>query len=289
MSQFLIAADSCSDLPLDFVIEHDITIIPMLFHFKQEAFLNYPDQREITNRAFYDRLRDKQVAKTSQINPKDFIAAIEPFVKEGNDVLIVTLSSLLSGSYNSMVIGRQELLEKYPDRKIIIVDSLLASLGEGFLIYQAVLARKEGKSIEETGAFLESIKLKDCALFTVDELGTLQRGGRISLTKAIFGSFLNMKPILKIDDSGRLVPFAKARGRKNAISILLETFDNKLQDERAVFISHADNPDEAENVRNEILKRHPNIGTIVVGEIGPVIGAHTGPGTIAIFFLGNQR
>ena len=289
MTNFVIVADSCSDLPLDLVKQHDIRIIPMLVHFKQETFANHPDQREISNRAFYDRLRDKQVAKTSQINPEDFIREIEPLVSKGHDVLVVSISSSLSGSYNSMVLGRQMLLEKYPARKIEIVDSMSASLGEGFLVYQAVLQRTAGKSLEETAAYLESVKLKNCAVFTVDELGTLQRGGRISLTKAILGTLLNMKPALKIDDNGKLIPFAKARGRKNAIATLIDTFDGNLADEAVVFISHADAHDEALRVKEEILKRRPGIRTIIVGEIGPVIGAHAGPGTLAIFFFGNQR
>ena len=289
MSRFVIVTDSCSDLPLELVEKHHVHVIPMNVHIKHETFLNHPDQREITNQAFYARLRDKQVAKTSQINPEDFVREVEPLLKSGSDVLVVTISSSLSGSYNSMVLGRQDLLEKYPSRHISIVDSLNASLGEGFLVNQAILKQEQGLSLEETAKFLEELKLRVCSLFTVDELGTLLRGGRISFTKAFLGTLLNMKPALKIDENGKLVPWAKARGRKNAVAMMLDKMDEIIADDSVIFISHADSAEEAERVRQEVATRHPNAKTILVGEIGPVIGAHAGPGTLALFFIGKAR
>ena len=146
MNRFLIVADSCCDLPLEIIKQHDIRVLPMTFHFKHESFRNFPDQREITNRVFYNRLRDRQVAKTSQLNPSDFVTAVEPILEEGYDVLMITISSALSGSYQSMLGGREQLLEKYPDRKVVIIDSLSASLGEGFLVYHAALLKKQGQA-----------------------------------------------------------------------------------------------------------------------------------------------
>jgi len=289
MSRYVIVTDSCSDLPLEITAKHQVHVIPMNVLFKHETFKNYPDQREITNHAFYERLRAKQVAKTSQINPEDFIAEVEPFLKKGHDVLVVAISSSLSGSYNSMVLGRQDLLEKYPGREIAIVDSLSASLGEGFLVYLAILQQATGKSLGDNAAYLESIKTRVCALFTVDELGTLMRGGRISVTKAILGTLLSMKPALKVDEQGKLIPWAKARGRKNALTLMFDKMDEIIAEDEIIFISHADSADEAERMRQEVVRRHPNVKTLVVGEIGPVIGAHSGPGTLALFFIGKAR
>ncbi len=289
MNRFLIVADSCCDLPLEIIKQHDIRILPMTVHFKHESFQNFPDQREISNRVFYNRLRERQIAKTSQLNPADFVSAIEPLVKEGYDILMITLSSALSGSYQSMLVGREQLLEKYPDRTMIIIDSLLASLGQGFLVYQAAQLKNEGQTLEAIAEQIESVKPKVCGLFTVEELGTLMRGGRISLTKAILGTLLNAKPALRIDANGKLVPFARARGKKNAILVLLNEMDRLLDHQKLVMIAHSDSRDEAERIKEEILKRHPDIEALIVGEIGPVIGAHTGPGAVGIFFIGTER
>jgi DegV family protein with EDD domain len=289
MQKFVIVTDSGSDLPLDFVTKNDVVVIPLIVHFKHEAFKNFPDQREIKTKDFYARLREKQVAKTSQINSEDFIQYVEPLLQAGKDVLTITISSTLSGSYNSMIIGRDMLLEKYPDRKIVIVDSLSASLGEGFLVHLATLERAKGRTIEETSKFLEEIKLKVCAIFTVDELGTLMRGGRISVTKAFLGTLLNMKPLLKINDEGKLVPFGKARGRKKSIMDLLDEIDKQIDDFADVFIAHGDIQEEALKVKEEIIKRQPKIKSILVNDIGPVIGAHAGPGTLAFVYIGKSR
>lgn len=289
MQKFVIVTDSGSDLPLDFVTKHDIHVIPLVVHFKHETFKNFPDQREIKTKDFYARLREKQVAKTSQINSEDFIQYVEPLLAQGQDVLTVTISSTLSGSYNSMLIGRDMLLEKYPDRKIVIVDSISASLGEGFVVHLAVLERAKGRSLEQVAQYLEDVKLKVCAIFTVDELGTLMRGGRISVTKAFLGTLLNMKPLLRINDEGKLVPFGKARGRKNAVNTLIDTLDGALADTDTLFIAHGDIEEEALRVKDEILKRHPDIKSVLVSDIGPVIGAHAGPGTLAFIYVGKAR
>lgn len=289
MQKFVIVTDSGSDLPLDFVTKNDVVVIPLVVHFKHETFKNFPDQREIKTKDFYARLREKQVAKTSQINSEDFIQYVEPLLQAGKDVLTITISSTLSGSYNSMIIGRDMLLEKYPDRKIVIVDSMSASLGEGFLVHLATLHRAKGRSIEETAKTLEEIKLKVCAIFTVDELGTLMRGGRISVAKGLLGTLLNMKPLLKINDEGKLVPFGKARGRKKAVTDLLDELDKQIDDFTDVFIAHGDIEEEALKVKEEILKRQPNIKSVLVNDIGPVIGAHAGPGTLAFVYIGKSR
>ncbi len=289
MNRFVICTDSGSDLPLDIVQKYQIHVLPLTVHFKHESYRNYPDQREITNHDFYARLREKQVAKTSQINAEDFIQAVTPLLEQGLDLLVISISSALSGSHDAMVLGSAPLLERFPNQKIVIIDSLAASLGEGFLVYQAALKQQEGLSLEATAAFLDQMKQQVCAIFTVEELGTLQRGGRISLTKAVLGTLLNMKPILKIDRDGKLVPIEKARGRKNAVNALLNKFNADIVNEDIVFIVHADCEEEALRVKDEISIAHPHIKQFIVAEIGPVIGAHAGPGTIALVYVGSAR
>jgi DegV family protein with EDD domain len=289
MTDFIIMSDSCSDLPNDYVIENKIPIVPLRVHFKEETFQNFPDGREITNKDFYERLRNKEVATTSQASPEGFIEVAEPFLKKGLDIISFAISSSLSGTANAMMVGRQTLLDQYPDRKIFIVDSLSASLGEGLLIFKAVEMKKAGLSIDEIYEKIESIKLKNAALFTVNELGTLQRGGRISLTKALLGTLLNMKPALHLNDDGKLVPWDKARGRKNALAMILNRYEELVENEDIVILIHSDCLEETERVKEELMRRRPNIKQLIIGEVGPVIGAHTGPGVVGLAFIAKHR
>jgi DegV family protein with EDD domain len=290
MSQFIIATDSCSDLPNRFVVENEIQIIPLTVDINGKNYKHYPDERELKIADFYQMMRDKKVAKTSLVNVGAFLEFFEPFLKEQKDVLYIGFSSALSGTLQSARTAAEELKESYPQGKIVIVDTLAASMGEGLLVNYAVELRKAGKSIDQVKNWLESNKLHLIHLFTVDDLGTLRRGGRLSDTKAIIGQILRVKPILHVSNEGKLVPIRKARGRQFSLDSMLELVDQKIEkpEGQTVFISHGDSLDDAMYVGNKIKEKYP-IKEVVYNHIGPIIGAHSGPGTIAVFFMGNER
>jgi DegV family protein with EDD domain len=219
-----------------------------------------------------------------------FMEAFEPILREGKDVLYIGFSSALSGTYNSAHLAAKELQTVYPDRKILTIDSKGASMGLGLLVYYAYLGKKDGKSINQLTAYIESIKLKITHLFTVDDLGTLMRGGRLSVTSHILGTLLKVKPILHVSSEGKLIPLHKIRGRKHALAAMIEMTQEYIDSsfEQTIFISHGDCIEEAMFVGEE-LKKRLKIKDIIYGYVGPVIGAHSGPGTIAIFFQGFKR
>jgi len=289
MSKFTILSDSCSDLPLDYILKHNLTILPLGFEIEGKSYKNFPDERDIKIVDFYSLMRDKKNVITSQVTPEGFMSIAEPLLKQGHDILAFSISSALSGTFNSMRIGALELLEHYPNRKIIVIDSLGASLGEGMLVNTAVEMQEAGKTLEETAAFIEANKLKLNHLFTVDDLGTLKRGGRLTASKAFLGTVLNLKPVLLVDHTGHLVPWGTKHGRKVALKTLLEKMEENITDDRVIFISHGDCLAEAEKVKASILEAHPNNKIFVMNPVGPAIGAHSGPGTIAIFFYGHER
>lgn len=290
MNKFVVATDSCSDLPNSFVKENEIEVIPLTVEISGNSYAHYPDERELKISDFYQMLREKKVAKTSLVNVGSFLAFFEPLIKEKKDVLYVGFSSALSGTLQSARTAAAELKETYPDAKIEIVDTLAASMGEGLLVHYAVELRKEGKTIDEVAKWLENHKLSLIHLFTVDDLGTLRRGGRLSDTKAIIGHILRVKPILHVSDEGRLVPIRKARGRQFSLDSMLELVHEKIENpnDQIIFISHGDSLGDAKYVGEKIKEKHQVKG-IVYNHIGPIIGAHSGPGTIAVFFLGNKR
>lgn len=289
MSKFTILSDSCSDLPLAYISQHDLTILPLAFEIEGKSYKNYPDERDIKSTDFYALMRDKKTVITSQVTPEGFMSFAEPLLKQGRDLLAICLSSALSGSYNSMRIGAIDLLERYPSRKVVVIDSLGASLGEGLLVYTAVEMQEAGKTLEETAAFIEANKLKLNHLFTVDDLGTLKRGGRLTAPKAFLGTVLNLKPVLLVDHEGRLVPWGTKHGRKVAIKSLLEKMEENITDDHVIFLSHGDCLAEAEKLKASILEAHPKNKVFLMNPIGPAIGAHSGPGTLAIFFYGHER
>lgn len=290
MEKFIIITDSCSDLPIELVNELSLHVLPLSVDVDGKSYYNYPDEREITNKDFYDLLRNKRIAKTSQLNSNDFIEYFEKYLQENYDILYIGFSSALSGTYNSSRLAAIELNEKYPNRNIVTIDSLSASMGQGLLLYFACNMKKEGKSLEEIANWVEENKLKLCHLFTVGELGTLKRGGRLSASVALIGTLLNVKPILHVSDEGKLIPLTKARGRKSSLEKLIDLMEDKIENptNQTIFISHGDCFEEAEFVGNKIKERY-GVKDIIFGYIGPVIGAHAGPGTIAIFFIGNSR
>lgn len=290
MSKYVLITDSGADLFGGLDQRLGIETIPMTFTIEDKEYNGYFDERDITNRKFYELLESGKVAKTSMINADRFVTTFTPFLEQGLDILYFSLSSTLSGTYQSSVLAREELLEKYPNAKIICVDSLSASLGQGLLLYHASALRSAGKSIEEVATYLEANRLFVNHLFTVAELDTLKRGGRLSKTSAAIGSLLGIKPVLHVDETGKLVALKKARGRKNALKVLIDSVVTNIKNpgDQTMFISHSDDLATAEAVAKEI-KTLVNVKDVQIGEIGPVIGAHAGKGTIAVFFFADKR
>ena len=290
MNKMVIVADSCSDLSQKQVEQMEIQIIPLSVELEGKTYRHYPDERELKITTFYQQLRDKKVAKTSLINVGSFLAFFESLLKDGHDILYIGFSSALSGTLQSALVAKEELKDQYPNQKIEIVDSLSASAGLGLLIWYAWNLKKDGKSIDQIVKWLEANKLNLVHLFTVDDLGTLKRGGRLSDTQAFLGGLLRIKPILHVDNQGRLVPLKKARGRSFSLESMVELMADKITNptKQTIFISHGDCLDEAKQVGQMVMDKY-QVKEILYNYIGPVVGAHSGPGTIAIFFMGKLR
>ena len=290
MKDYIIVTESTSDLPQDLVDELDIKVIPMTFGFENESYLNYPDNRELDIHIFYDRVKKGERSITALVNSKTFEEYFEPIIKSGNDILYIGFSSALSGTYSASLIATEELKQKYPDSKIICVDTLAASMGEGLLVYYAAKLKQEGRNIDEVSQWVLDNRLSLCQWFTVDDLNHLKRGGRISAMTATVGSALNVKPILHVDNEGRLIPVHNVRGRKKSINSLLEHMEKLCVNPQGqtIFISHADCLEDTEYLADLIKEKFP-VKEVVLNFIGPVIGSHTGQGAIALFFIGKER
>lgn len=288
MSDFVIVTDSSADLSAEMVAELGLEVLPLSFTVQGKTYHNYPDGREMDLNAFYRMLREGEMATTSAVNVAEYTAMLEPLLQAGKDVLVLAFSSGLSTTYQSSVIAVNELSEQYPDRKIYTVDTLCASMGQGLLVWLAAQERKRGQSIEAVRDWVEENKLRLCHWFTVDDLHFLKRGGRISAATAVVGTMLSIKPVLHVDDEGHLISMGKARGRGASLTALVDHMEQTVTDVDTVFISHGDCLADAEKVAADVKKR---FGTrdVVINTIGPVIGAHAGPGTVALFFLGTKR
>lgn len=290
MKDYVIISESTCDLTQELVEKLGVVIIPMNFEMEQKSYVHYPDAREMGVREFYDALRVGKAAVTSLVNTQTFLNYFEPILKEGKDILYIGFSSGLSGTYNSAVIARDELLEKYPDAKICCIDTKAASAGEGLLVYYAAQNKKQGLSLEEQEAWFHENVLHLCQWFTVDDLNHLKRGGRVSAFSAGIGTALNIKPVLHVDDEGHLIAMEKVRGRKKALlGLLNHMVDTCIRpEEQMVFIGHGDAFEDASFLAEQI-KEKLSVKNIELMPIGPVIGSHSGPGTIALFFLGTHR
>lgn len=289
MNDYLICTDSTCDLPESYYKEHGIRIICLTFTIEGASYLDN-DTSALTKPEFYNKMRNGKLTSTSQVNSEDFIEKIEPLLKDGKDILFIAFSSGLSGSYQSSVLGANELREKYPDRKIIVIDSLCASMGEGLMVDYVIKNRKNGMSIEDNAKWVEENKLNLCHWVTVDSLNHLQRMGRISKTSALFGGLIGIKPIIHMDNEGKLTVVSKARGRAASLTTLVDIMEKTAINpkDQTVFISHADALEDAEIVAKKVEERL-GVKTILINYIGPVIGSHAGPGTIALFFMGTER
>ncbi|MBQ9083382.1 MAG: DegV family protein [Clostridia bacterium] len=287
MNKFVIATDSACDLSVDLLKKWDVRYCELSFMFddKEPVYSNY----ELTSKEFYDKLREGHNAKTSAANSEAFKEVFEGPLKEGYDVLYVGFTSGLSTTYNSGRMAGEELMEQYPDRKVIAVDTLSASAGLGLLVKMACDKRDEGATIEETAAYIEDMGKHMCHWVTVDDLVYLKRGGRISAATALVGGMLNIKPIIRVDGEGRLESVGKVRGRKAALKYIADKYEKvALNKKGVVFISHGDCLDDTMEMK-KMLESRFGAKVQLITNVGPVIGAHTGPSVIAVCFPGTEK
>ena len=289
MSSYVITTDDNSDLPESFMEEHGIKCAYFSYFIDE---VHYTHDNFLPVKEFYDRMRNGSLPTTAQVNPEDIREMMEPILKEGKDVLHIAFSSGLSGGYNSSRIAAEELREEYPDRTIIVIDSLAASLGQGLLVYYAQMKKEAGEDIQTVADWVETHKNNLVHLFTVDDLNHLHRGGRVSKATAIVGGMLNIKPVLHVDDEGHLIALGKVRGRKKSLLELVNLMEQKLgsyaQSCDTIFVSHGDCEEDARFVAQKVEEKY-KIRTELINYVGATIGAHSGPGTVALFFLGEER
>ncbi len=290
MQDYIILTDSTADLPKELVDELDIQVEPMTYIIDGKEYSDQPLEDDVAIRGFYRLLREGKQSTTSQVNQLRFEDIFDAILKQGQDVLYIAFSSALSGTAEQATHAAEALQPKYPDRKIIVVDSLCASLGEGMMVYYAANMRKEGKSIDEVAEFVRSQRLHLCHWFTVDDLNHLKRGGRVSPTAALVGTMLGIKPILHVDNEGRLIPVSKVRGRRKSLDDLVERARQTIIDpeQQTVFISHGDCEQDALYIKQQVMEKI-GVKQIYINYIGPVIGSHSGQGTVALFFFGSKR
>jgi DegV family protein with EDD domain len=287
---YVLMTDSSCDLTEEMTRELDVSVLPLIVNVSGREYKNYPFEKELGTKRFYDLLRSGQMASTSAANADMFIKMWTPMLDKGNDVLYIGFSSALSATFQNSCIAAEEISEKYPDRKICCIDSRCASMGQGLLVYLAANKKRQGASITELKAYIEETYPKLCHWFTVDDLHFLKRGGRISATTATVGSILHIKPVLHVDDEGRLTNVDKVRGRKASIRALADKAEEEARNiqSQTIMISHGDCMEDAQTLAEMInASLHPV--KIIINNIGPVIGAHSGPGTLALFFLGAKR
>lgn len=284
---FQIITDSCCDFPTPMYGQLGLTFVPLTVEFRGNTS---DDRNDDTLKDMYQGLRDGEVAKTSAVNPSRWSQAMEKALAAGKDVLVLAFSSGLSTTYQSAVIAAQELTEEYPDRKIQVIDTLCASMGQGLLVWYACKKRDEGLSLDEVAQWVLDNRLHLCHWFTVDDLMYLKRGGRISAATALVGTMLQIKPLLHVDDEGHLINMTKTRGRKAAIDAMVKKAQElgAGYDNSTMFISHGDCLSDAEYLSRQ-LKEKCSVKDVVISYVGAVIGSHSGPGTLALFFLGSHR
>ena len=288
MSEYIIFTDSACDVPASKLNEWNIPFCSLTFKFNGEDKEYRHDEMEIG--AFYNKMREGGVAKTAAANAAVFKESFENILKDGKDILYIGFSTGLSTTYNSARIAADELSKNYPDRKIITIDSLSASLGFGMLVYLAKKKKEEGASLTECAEYIKSLVPKMCHWFTVDDIVYLMRGGRVSKTTAFVGNMLGIKPVLHMDNAGHLINKAKVRGRRSSLAMLVDKY-GELRDESAdktIFISHGDCKKDADALA-EMIKAKYGEDVQFISEVGTVIGAHSGPGTLALFFIGKER
>ena len=284
MSNYVLITDSASDLPSRIAESLEVEILPMKYMVNDTPCID----KDFDMENFYNLLRGKALSLTSQTNVEEFSSYFSGYLENGKDILYVGFPLSLSGMNNSARIAARELSEKYPERKIIVIDSVSASIGQGLLVYYAALKKKSGATIDEVASFVNENKLKFCHWFTVDDLYFLKRGGRISQATAVVGSILNVKPLLSMNEEGKLYVFDKIRGKKKVLDLMSSKIESLNSSYKKVFVGHADCLDDAKYVAEKISAENPSID-VTITHLGPIIGTHTGPGTVALAFVGNSR
>lgn len=284
---YRILTDSCCDLSDNMYKELDVSVVRLTVRYQGKDHSKYTP---MWLKQMYQGLRDGEQTSTSAANPENWKEAMEPAIKEGKDLFVLAFSSGLSTTYQSAVIAAEELMAEYPGRKVIVVDSLCASLGQGLLLYHACQKRDEGLSLDELAAWCEEWKLRLCHWFTVDDLMYLKRGGRVSAATALVGTMLQIKPILHVDNEGHLISVSKVRGRKASIEALAKKLGETgiAGANETVFICHGDCADDAK-LLEKLVKERYGVKTVLTEYTGAVIGSHSGPGTLALFYLGQHR
>ena len=288
MRDYIILTDSCCDFSAEMVDELGLHVLPLSFMMEGKEYFNYPDNRDIDPQVFYNKLRAGTLGTTSAINVAVFTETMTSIVESGKDILCVSFSSGLSTTYQSACIAAKDVMAAHPECRILVADSRAASLGQGLLVYLTVQEKNKGRSLEELRDFVEERKDHIDHWFTVDDLNHLKRGGRVSAAAALVGTMLQMKPVLHVDGEGHLIPVSKVRGRKASVRALLDKMDELVEDPSVVFISHGDCEDEARGLADMIQAKYP-VEKLVINYVGPVIGNHSGPGTLALFFQGKHK
>lgn len=285
----IIMTDSCCDLPINFVRENNVEVMPLMVSIRGGAVLDDLGQT-LENREFYNILRGGELTSTACVNTFDYIKSFKKHIEKGEAVIYIGFSSGLSGSINSANIAKETVLEDCKDADITIIDSKSASLGLGLIVYYACYLLNKGYTKEKIVEWIEENKLKVNHWFTVDDLNHLKRGGRVSQTAATVGTVLHIKPIMNVNNDGKLIPTSKVKGRKKSIRSLAEKVKERIVDseKQVIFISHGDCVEEAEHLKRLLLEEN-KVKDVIINPIGPVIGSHSGPGTLAVFFIGEER
>lgn len=288
---FKLVTDNTADLPLEYLREHNVDYMVLSYIVDGVA---YGKEKELDWKEFYAMMRDGKMPTTSQVNPEEAKEFFEECIRENSEVLYLAFSSGLSGTFNSARIAAEEVMEEHPGVKVTVIDSLCASLGEGLFVHKAIRMRDAGKTMDETAQWLKDHVQNFVHAFTVDDLFHLYRGGRVSRTTAIIGTLASIKPRLHVDHEGHLIVIGKVRGRKKSLNALVDYMEEKMgswvqeNKDDYIFISHGDALEDAEYVRDQIKERF-GMEHFLINNIGPTIGAHSGPGTIALFFMGEER
>ena len=286
---YLITTDNMADLPEEYLKEKQLLTMSLTYLLDGQT---YNAENSLPYQEFYKKMREGCMPTTSQINPQEAKEKLEEFLKINKNIIHIAFSGGLSGTFNSVRLAAQELMEEQPDCRITVIDSLAASMGEGLLVYKALEQQEAGLSYEEMVEWIENNKLHVCHYFTVDDLFHLYRGGRVSKAAAVLGTMINLKPVLHVDDEGHLIPLSKVRGRKKSLNALVDGMEKQMGSFREkndiIFLSHGDCYEDALYVQEQIKKRF-GIEKFMISPVGPTIGAHSGPGTVALFFMGEAR
>lgn len=289
MEDFKIITDTTADLPESYIRENElgIMVVPYIMDGIPQG-----EERKMEVKEFYDRMRGGMMPTTSQINPETAKEYLNGFLEESRQLLVLSFSSGLSGTCGNVSLAAREIMEERPDCRIVVADTLCASLGEGLLVHKAVQLKKAGKSLDETAQWVEAHKENLVHVFTVDDLFHLHRGGRVSKATAIVGTLAGIKPLLHVDEQGHLTAVGKVRGRKKSLQSLVDMMEKQVGSWRdkndCIFISHGDCAEDADYVKQLVEERFGR-KDFLINEIGPTIGTHSGPGTVALFFVGDVR